>query len=125
MPNDYIFGRVTGAGGAPLQYVAIDLWRVSTGAHCGVGTTNADGYYAVNDYPNQCYDASRLSTDVDPGIYENEVYDGIACPNGPAYLGLCSLDGGTNVQFPDTPVFVIANFSLVQPENIFDGSFDH
>jgi hypothetical protein len=38
---------------------------------------------------------------------------------------VCSLAGGTMLSFPDLPAFVIANFALVQPETIFDGSFEH
>jgi hypothetical protein len=124
VPDDFVFGRVTGPGGAPVGGAAIDLWDATGDIHCGVGLTNADGYYAVNDAAHPCYGPNRLSTDVNPGTYVNEVYDGIACPDGSAWLGLCSVDDGADVYFPGTPTFVIADFSLVQPERIFDGGFD-
>ncbi len=124
MPNDYLYGRVTAQDGAPVADVAIDLWRASDGEHCSAAVTNADGYYALHDPSYQCLGTTdRLSTDTD--LYENQVYDGIYCPDGSAYLGLCSLDGGTEVSFPSTPEFVIANFVLgPRPETIFASGFD-
>lgn len=123
VPSDLIFGRVTDAGGAPVAGVAIDQWNALDGDHCGVGITNADGYYSVHDTSFSCYGTNRLSTDTD--LFENQVYNGIYCPNGSAWLGLCSLDGGTNVLLPTTPEFVIANFILgPRPDPIFANGFD-
>jgi carboxypeptidase family protein len=127
VPNDTVFGRVVDGTGAPIAGAAIDLWRTSDGAHCGVGATNADGYYGARDPFRMCGSdaASRLSTDVDPGVYENEVYDGVPCPQGSVWLGLCDLAGGTDVFLPQVPSFVIANFVLgPQPDPIFGSGFD-
>lgn len=123
IPSDSIFGRVTDNGGAPVAGVAIDQWNALDGSHCGVGITNADGYYSVHDTSFRCYGTNRLSTDTD--LFENQVYNGIYCPNGSAWLGLCSLDGGTDVLLPSTPEFVIANFILgPRPDAIFANGFE-
>ncbi|MGH8172338.1 MAG: carboxypeptidase regulatory-like domain-containing protein, partial [Rhodanobacteraceae bacterium] len=102
MPVHYLFGRVTDGNGAGIGAVALDLWDAGNGGHCGVGVTNADGYYALQDATSYCNDASKVSTDVDPDLYENQVYNGVPCPQGSAYLGLCSIDGGTDVTLPST-----------------------
>jgi hypothetical protein len=120
----YIFGRVTEAGGAPVPHVAIDLWRDDDGAHCGATTTNADGYYGISSTLDSCPYDHWLSTDV-PLPWVNQVYDGIVCPNGSVWLGLCSLDGGTGVPFPTSPGFVIANFPLgARVDAILANGFD-
>jgi len=125
MPSDYIFGRVTDQGGAGVAGVTLDLWNAGDASHCGVGVTNADGYYALENTTYLCPGLSRVSTDIDPSRYENQVYDGILCPAGSVYLGLCSLDGGTDITLPTTPVFVFANFVLgPQPDPIFGSGFD-
>src|SRR5262249_10818229 len=79
MPSDYIFGRVTDGNGAGIAAVALDLWQASDGTHCGVGVTNADGYYALDSTTVWCERTFRISTDVDPALYENQVYDGVPC----------------------------------------------
>jgi hypothetical protein len=123
IPNDSIFGRVTDAGDVPVAGVAIDQWNALDGSHCGVGITNADGYYSVHDTSFRCYGTNRLSTDTD--LFENQVFNGIYCPNGSAWLGLCSLDSGTDVLLPSTPEFVIANFILgPRPDAIYANGFE-
>ncbi|MET0229672.1 MAG: carboxypeptidase-like regulatory domain-containing protein [Rhodanobacteraceae bacterium] len=109
-PRNWIFGRVTEAGGAPVANVAIDLWSDTDELHCGAAATDAAGWYAITETTG-CSTMHRLSTDV-PLPYVNQVYDGLVCPNGSAWLGLCSLDGGTVVPYPSTPSFRIANFNL-------------
>lgn len=70
-------------------------------------------------------DEALLSTDADSAVYENEVYDGIPCPLGSMYLGLCSLDGATPVPYPTTLAPVIANFTLApRPDAMFASGFD-
>ena len=124
VPRALIFGRVTDASGAALPNAAIDLWRGSDGTHCGVAATNADGYYAITSNLDYCPDDHKLSTDVSLPLV-NEVYDGILCPDGSAWLGLCSVAGGTNVPFPTTPTFQIANFLLgPRPDPIFADGFE-
>jgi protocatechuate 3,4-dioxygenase beta subunit len=123
IPPDYIFGRVTDGSDAGVPGVAIDLWDANDGEHCGVGVTNADGWYALQDTSYSCGGLFRLSTDTT--LYENQVYDGLYCPAGSVYLGLCGIDGGTDVTLPTTPVFVIADFVLgPRPETIFANGFD-
>ena len=124
IPVGYIFGRVTDGNGAPLGGVAIDLWNANDVTHCGVGVTNGDGYYAALGSPF-CYRGYRVSTDAGSSGYENQVFDDIPCPDGPAYLGLCSLDDATILDMPQTPAFVIANFALIpRPDAIYANGFD-
>jgi hypothetical protein len=123
IPPDYIFGRVTDGSGAGVPGVAIDLWDANDGEHCAVGVTNADGWYALQDTSYTCGGLFRLSTDTT--LYENQVYDGLYCPAGSVYLGLCDIDGGTDISLPSTPVFVTADFVLgPRPDPIFANGFD-
>jgi hypothetical protein len=123
-PIRAIYGRVTNANGAGVGGAAIDFWQSINGAHCGVGSVNADGYYVVTDPYGWCYGPFKLSTDID-GPYVNQVYDHILCPNGPAWLGLCDVMSGTDVSYPTTPSFTIANFALgAPPDPIFANGFE-
>ncbi|HEY0229748.1 MAG TPA: carboxypeptidase regulatory-like domain-containing protein [Dokdonella sp.] len=113
LPSDVIFGRVTDAGGQGVANVAIDSWATQTQEHVDVGVTDADGYYTVHNAYNLYFgNTYLLSTDVGGLAYDDQAYDGIACPMGPVYLGLCSLADATPVGAPAVPGFVIANFSL-------------
>jgi hypothetical protein len=115
---------VTNANGAGVGGAAIDFWQSINGAHCGVGSVNADGYYVATDPYGWCYGPFKLSTDID-GPYVNQVYDHILCPNGPAWLGLCDVMSGTDVSYPTTPSFTIANFALgAPPDPIFANGFE-
>jgi hypothetical protein len=123
IPADTVFGHVTDAAGAPVANTAIDVWSAPAGDHCGVGITNANGDYAARDDNGSCGD-QYVSTDA-PSGYVNQLYDGIACPEGPAYLGLCDLSRGTVVSVPQTAAFQIANFNLgTRVDPIFANGFD-
>jgi hypothetical protein len=125
VPLSYVFGHVTDNLGAPVAGVAIDLWNTTDSTHCGVAVTNADGDYAATDTVFPCYLGHRVSTDAASDAYVDEVFDGILCPAGSAYLGLCSLDPGTVLPIPTTPQFAIANFVLgPRPDEVFTNGFD-
>ena len=119
-----LFGRVTDAAThAGVPGVAIDAWDGTADTHCTDATTDERGYYAIDDQ-FQCSSSSlRLSTDARPG-HIDQVYQGIVCPEGPAYLGLCALDDGSQVTFPSSPQLVRVDFSLAPNDIIFVAGFD-
>jgi protocatechuate 3,4-dioxygenase beta subunit len=127
LPLDTIFGRVTGIDGQAVANVAIDLWSRNDMEHRAVATTNADGYYALQGADNLFNGNTYLvSTDVGGLPFDNQAYDGIACPMGPAYLGLCSLTDATPIGgSPAALGFVLANFSLhTGTGTLFRNGFD-
>jgi protocatechuate 3,4-dioxygenase beta subunit len=126
LPVDVIFGRVTDASGQGIGNVAIDLWASLDLSHEDVGVTDAGGYYIVrNAYSLYYGNTYLLSTDAGGLPYDDQVYDGIVCPMGPAYLGLCSLADATPVGAPAVPGFVLANFSLhTGTGTLFRNGFD-
>jgi protocatechuate 3,4-dioxygenase beta subunit len=121
-----IVGRVTDArSGRGLSGVAIDTWNSSDDMHCGVNATDADGYYAAIDNVSFCNGAARkLSTDAG-NQYIDQVFDGITCPEGPAYLGLCPLDNATLIAVPTTvPQPIEADFVLHRGDQVFSDGFE-
>lgn len=128
VPTDYFFGRVIDATGRPIPGVAIDLWGGTGFDHRGVGFSGIDGYYYVQSsqgaFSNETF---RASTDVGSADYDDQVYDGIACPIGSAYLGLCSIVQGTSIAAPTPTRFAIANFVLHGPRShtVFRDGFDN
>jgi len=119
-----VVGRVTDATtGNGVPGVAIDAWNVPSATHCDAAITGADGSFAVG---HACGgDAIALSTDAGGG-YVDQVYDDQACPNGPAYSGLCPLANASHVSFPTAPVVSQADFVLTprDPDLIFGDGFD-
>ncbi|HEY6943182.1 carboxypeptidase regulatory-like domain-containing protein [Dokdonella sp.] len=118
-----ISGRVTDAvSGAGIAGAVVDMWS-STQAHCGASATDADGYYMI--LAAACPGPVALSTDAGTA-YVDEVFDGHACPNGPAYEGLCSLADATPVAFPTQPDPVVVDFALDarDPDMVFASGFD-
>jgi hypothetical protein len=118
-----ISGRVTdAASGAGIAGVVVDMWS-STQAHCGASATDADGYYMI--LATGCTGTVALSTDAG-AAYVDEVFDGHACPNGPAYAGLCSLVDATPVALATQPDLVVVDFALDarDPDRVFASGFD-
>lgn len=75
-------------GGVPAADVGIDVWSPA-GEHLGAAASDAAGRWRIQLPAGSYY----LSTDNGPA-YVDEVYPGVSCPAGPAYLGLCDpLDG--------------------------------
>lgn len=99
--------------GLPVVGAAIDYWSVD-GFWRGAAMTNAQGIARVEDYPGPV--DLILSTSNAVGLID-EVYNNIACPDGPAFFGLCSLAGATPVSSwpagPTTPPLQI----VLMPQN--------
>jgi hypothetical protein len=121
-----VVGRVTDAqSGVGVAGVAIDTWNSTDDTHCGATATDADGYYVAGDSLVFCNGPARkVSTDAGRG-YIDQVFDGITCPNGPAYLGLCPLDTATLLTIPaPAPQPVEADFVLQRGDAIFANGFE-
>lgn len=119
-----LVGRVVDAvSGQGVPGAIVDAWDTQGGAHCDDASTDLDGYYAIDDSGTCTSDSRWLSTDAGTS-HVDQVFSGIACPNGPAYLGQCSLTGATAVAFPKTPALSRADFSLTRPDPIFANGFE-
>ena len=85
-----ITGRVfDGPTGAPLAGVSIDLWSV-LGNYLGSALTDAEGWYRLPREGGFYF----ISTFNDDGL-EDFLYNGIPCPDGSAWEGLCDPTDGT------------------------------
>lgn len=83
---------------APLAGVALDLWDGS-GFRVGGFITGSDGGTWIRSSQSINPANFALSTDNRQG-YLDQVHAGINCPNGSAFLGLCSLSGATPISLP-------------------------
>jgi hypothetical protein len=87
-PLTGIVGQVVDSQDQPVPGVAIDLWS-SSGAWLASATTGPSGRYRLTPSAGSYF----VSTDNGLGAVD-QVWLGVACPFGPAYLGLCDpLDG--------------------------------
>lgn len=120
-----LFGQVTEAvSGGGIGGVIVDAWDGASDAHCGDAATDAGGWYAIAADASCPSSSRKLSTDAAPG-HVDEVYDGMPCPLGPAWLGLCPLDAATLVVFPDgSPELARADFVLARTDAVFRDGFD-
>lgn len=85
--------------GMPLSGVSLDLWD-GTGVLIGSFVTGPDGgAWIRNHTSSNSTQQFALSTDNRQG-YVDQVHAGISCPNGSAFLGLCSLSGATPISLP-------------------------
>lgn len=114
-------GRVVRADTlAPIPGVAIDVWSVQ-GDRLEVAVSDANGEFSAGGINSGTY---ALSSDA-PGPYIDQVYDGIACPNGSAYEGQCALTGATYVPLPNNdPAAPLLEFRLAPIDPIFANAFD-
>ena len=104
----------------PIAGVAIDLWNAQ-GQRVDVAVSNANGEFSAGPLSAGAY---ALSSDA-PGPYVDQVYAGIACPNGSAYEGLCALTGATYVTLPNyDPAAPLLEFRLAPIDPIFANAFD-
>lgn len=76
-------------GGILAANVGIDVWNAE-GEHVGVAASDARGRWRVALSSGAYF----ISTDNGPA-YVDEVYAGVSCPDGPAFLGLCDPLAGT------------------------------
>ncbi len=123
-PRYWIFGHVSEASARPVPGVAIDLWR---SAMARTAASPRRMRPATTRSPILARARIRTSSRTDvPSPWVNQVYDGIPCPDGSAWLGLCNIDGGTDVPFPTSASFRIANFNLgPRVDPIFADGFEH
>lgn len=116
-----VVGRITDEWSHPLPGIIVDLFDSTSGNHLTSSATDANGFYAATYNANTGYFVATDSS----GSYVDQVYSGISCPTGPAYLGQCPLTNatpvtiGNNVSQP-----VIVNFVLQRPDLIFQNGFE-
>jgi len=108
--------------GTRLGGVSVDAWDAD-GNLVERATTRADGLFILPLDPGSYY----LSTDNDHG-YVEEVYDGVTCPFGSVYDGLCNLAAGTPVAvgsaFGGPPIAAGMNFALEPVGVLFRDGFE-
>ncbi|MCB1589062.1 MAG: carboxypeptidase regulatory-like domain-containing protein [Xanthomonadales bacterium] len=89
----------------PLANVVLDYWSDS-GQYIAAVVTDASGTALISATQSQTAIPFLLSTSNTQGLVD-EVYDDIACPDGPAFFGFCSLSGAAPIQSqnpaPGTP----------------------
>src|SRR5262249_16895653 len=89
--EDAIFGRVTDTNGQPVTSAIVDLFNVSDSTYAGSTVVDAQGYYVLTGGVGMSY---FLATEAGNG-YVNQIYSGIACPDGAAFYGTCAFDSAT------------------------------
>lgn len=82
---------------APLGGMSVDLWSAA-GLLTRSFVTGPDGAVWISSFDSGVSNFA-LSTDNRRG-YLDQVHAGISCPNGSAFLGLCSLSGATPISLP-------------------------
>ena len=119
--RDQIVGRVTDTDGNPISGVVIDEFDIDDLSQRRSEATDSQGFYAISGTMGNAY---ALATD-SGGEWINQVYFNIACPAGPAYYGLCSLDDATPVPLSSSSVQPrVVNFVLKINESIFSNGFE-
>jgi len=111
---------VTDSFGAPIGAALVDLFDASTTDHVATGVSDAAGYYVAS----YNYGASYFVA-TDAAGYIDQVHSGIACPDGPAYFGLCAFTAATPVTIGyQNSLPHIVNFTLTARELIFSNGFE-
>ncbi len=110
-------GRVTDEMGAPLSGVTIDFRRVSDPELWLSTITDASGRYRL---PLDTDDSYYVATDAAEPLVD-QVHEDIACPAGPAFLGLCAIEDGNPVQRTVDGPAIVVDFELRQQQIFFDG----
>jgi len=118
---DAVVGHVVDTDALPLAGVLIDLFDATAGTYVGTSATDALGFYSV---PAPLGSAYFVATD-SGGTYIDQVYAGITCPLGSAYLGKCPLAGATPVplSYIGTQPNIV-NFTLEFNNKIFANGFE-
>lgn len=105
--------------GSAAGGVGIDVWKPD-GTHFALAATNASGRWRVA-LPGGIY---HVSTDNGPSFID-EVWNGVFCPNGSAFLGLCDPLEGTEVAVPAAqPATDVVFFDLGSRTALFGDSFE-
>jgi len=114
-----VTGRVTDQRGNPVGGAEVDFFAGDTKQFSAFGIANADGYYAVA--ANGSY---YVATEAG-AHYVDQAYSGVACPLGPVYYGLCSLNGATPVTLNSSSTQArIIDFMLAPNDRIFANAFE-
>lgn len=87
-PGGRIQGSITGADGAPLQNITVDVYN-SQGIHLTSGTSDNEGQYEVKGLSTGTYYAKASEAD---GCQESELYGDVPCPGG-----ICDPTKGTPI----------------------------
>lgn len=91
-----IIGRITNLfNGTPVQAATIDLWD-EDGNHAASGKTNFNGMFRVRVSPGVYFVSTRNELG-----FEDAIFDGVACPDGPAFEGSCDPLSGIPVSVSD------------------------
>ncbi|MEO5624771.1 MAG: carboxypeptidase-like regulatory domain-containing protein [Dokdonella sp.] len=125
--NSLIVGRVTNATtGQGIAGAALDIWDGSNNEYCSSTAADANGYYLAGNANYSCNQSVAFKVSSDAGSsFINQVFSGVNCPTGPAYLGLCSLANATRITVPTTqPQPIVANFVLHPNDVVFANGFD-
>ena len=118
--QDAVVGRVTDANGVPVTGVLVDLFLQSDGSYLDSAVADADGYYIAQWGPGTYF----VATEAGHG-YVDQVYQGISCPLGAAYYGLCPLANATAVSLNSSNLQPnIVNFVLQRADTIFANDFE-
>jgi len=120
--RDAILGRVTNDQNMPLPGALVDLFDADTHAYVATTATDAQGNYAVRGAVGSAY---YVATEAGGG-YIDQIYAGVVCPLGPAYLHQCPFTNATAIGLsPGALQPHVANFVLSQPpDEIFTGKFE-
>ncbi|MEM1180398.1 MAG: carboxypeptidase regulatory-like domain-containing protein [Acidobacteriota bacterium] len=101
--------------GAPVAFAAIDIWDTD-GDWRSVATAGADGRVQVPMFAGTYY----LSTDNGEGLVD-QVWEGVECPAGSVFSGLCDTFQGTPVTLLESQPVTEILFTLRPPQIFADG----
>ena len=78
------------------------------------------------DAAGPCWFAGPVKVSTDAGgPFIDELFDDVACPDGPAFLGLCPLANATPIAVPTTsPTPIVVGFTLNRVDAVFANGFD-
>jgi len=121
--RDAIFGQVTNDANVPLGGVLIDLFDAQSQGYRTTAITDSQGYYLVAGSLGYSY---FVATEAGSG-YIDQIYSGVACPFGSAYLQLCPFTNATAISLPSRGSVQphVVNFTLsTPPDKIFASDFE-
>jgi len=119
--QDAVVGQVVDYRNQPIPGVLIDLFDASSLAYVTSVATDAQGHYLVS----AVYGGTYFVATEAPGAYIDQIWSGVSCPLGPAYLRECPFTSATSVNLAlgATQPHVV-NFSLIAPDPIFKNDFE-
>lgn len=115
-PANGISGRVISEeDAAPLIGVAIDFWDPS-GAYVASTSSGLNGEFRYEALPGSYF----VSTDSGRG-YQNEIFENVPCPDGPAFGGKCDPTTGKLITISNGPFVNGVDFQLKTNQIFADG----